>query len=304
MKHKGNAAKVKKDGIFSLILLLPAVLMTFIFILVPVIDSVIKSFMKYEIKNIISGKPGKWNNFGNYIKLFQNAKLPQAISNTFIFVIFVVILAFVLGMTLALILNSGVKCAKIIQGIMMTPWVIPTIISALIWMWLFQPQYGLVKYLISVVTGGRVTDVAVLNNPTLALYGISIAALWKQIPLMTLLLLAGLQNVPGELIEAATVDGANKVQRLFHITLPYMKSVISVAVSMSIIENFKQFPLFWTMTGGGPDGATTTLAILSYREAFVSQNLGSGAAVTTVWMLLMIVVIFIYNKIMNKVETE
>ena len=187
---------------------------------------------------------------------------------------------------------------------MMTPWVIPTIISALIWMWLFQPQYGLVKYLVSVVTGGRVTDLAVLNNPSLALYGISVAALWKQIPLMTLLLLAGLQNVPGELIEAATVDGANKVQRLFHITIPYMKSVISVAVSMSIIENFKQFPLFWTMTGGGPDGATTTLAILSYREAFVSQNLGSGAAVTTVWMLLMIIVIFIYNKIMNKVETE
>ncbi|MBT9776050.1 ABC transporter permease subunit [Clostridium sp. MCC353] len=304
MKHKGNTAKARRDGIFSLILLLPAVLMTFIFILVPVIDSIIKSFMKYEIKNIISGKPGKWNNFGNYIKLFQNAKLPQAISNTFIFVIFVVILAFVLGMTLALILNSGVKCAKIIQGIMMTPWVIPTIISALIWMWLFQPQYGLVKYLVSVVTGGRVTDLAVLNNPSLALYGISVAALWKQIPLMTLLLLAGLQNVPGELIEAATVDGANKVQRLFHITIPYMKSVISVAVSMSIIENFKQFPLFWTMTGGGPDGATTTLAILSYREAFVSQNLGSGAAVTTVWMLLMIIVIFIYNKIMNKVETE
>ncbi|MBS6642745.1 MAG: sugar ABC transporter permease [Clostridiaceae bacterium] len=304
MKHKGSTAKARRDGIFSLILLLPAVLMTFIFILVPVIDSIIKSFMKYEIKNIISGKPGKWNNFGNYIKLFQNAKLPQAISNTFVFVIFVVILAFVLGMTLALILNSGVKCAKIIQGIMMTPWVIPTIISALIWMWLFQPQYGLVKYLVSVVTGGRVTDLAVLNNPSLALYGISIAALWKQIPLMTLLLLAGLQNVPGELIEAATVDGANKVQRLFHITIPYMKSVISVAVSMSIIENFKQFPLFWTMTGGGPDGATTTLAILSYREAFVSQNLGSGAAVTTVWMLLMIIVIFIYNKIMNKVETE
>ena len=304
MKIKGNSARSRKDGIFSLILLLPAVVMTFIFILIPVIDSVIKSFMKYEIKNIISGKPGKWNNFANYIKLFQNAKLPQAISNTFIFVIFVVILAFVLGMALALILNSGVKCAKIIQGVMMTPWVIPTIISALIWMWLFQPQYGLVKYLVSVVTGGKVTDLAVLNNPSLALYGISVAALWKQIPLMTLLLLAGLQNVPGELIEAATVDGANKVQRLFHITLPYMKSVISVAVSMSIIENFKQFPLFWTMTGGGPDGATTTLAILSYREAFVSQNLGSGAAVTTVWMLLMIVVIFIYNKVMSKVESE
>ena len=264
----------------------------------------IKSFTKYQIKNIISGKPGTWNNFGNYIKLFQNAKLPQAITNTFIFVIVVVLSAFILGMALSLILNGGVKGAKIIQGVMMTPWVIPTVISALIWMWLFQPQYGLIKYLASLVTGGAVSNLAVLNNPKTALMGISVAALWKQVPLMTLLLLAGLQNVSEELLEAATVDGANRVQKFFHITLPSMKSVISIAVSMSIIENFKQFPLFWTMTGGGPDGATTTLAILSYREAFVSQDLGSGAAVTTVWMLLMIGVIFIYNKVLNTKADE
>lgn len=303
MKNSNGLTRSAKDKLFSLFLASPAVIMTVIFILVPVVDSVIKSFTKYQIKNIISGKPGTWNNFANYTKLFQNAKLPQAIANTFTYVIVVVICAFILGMTLALILNAGVKGAKVIQGVMMTPWVIPTVISALIWMWLFQPQYGLIKYLVSVATGGALPDLAVLNNPKTALMGISIASLWKQVPLMTLLLLAGLQNVPEELLEAATVDGANRIQKFFNITIPSMKSVITIAVSMSIIENFKQFPLFWTMTGGGPDGATTTLAILSYREAFVSQDLGSGAAVTTVWMLLMIGVIFIYNKLMRKGET-
>lgn len=302
MKNGNGLTKDAKDKLFSLFLAFPAVIMTVIFILVPVVDSVIKSFTKYQIKNIISGKPGTWNNFENYTKLFQNAKLPQAIANTFTYVIVVVICAFILGMTLALILNAGVKGAKIIQGVMMTPWVIPTVISALIWMWLFQPQYGLIKYLVSVVTGGSLPDLAVLNNPKTALMGISIASLWKQVPLMTLLLLAGLSNVPEELMEAATVDGANRIQKFFNITIPSMRSVITIAVSMSIIENFKQFPLFWTMTGGGPDGATTTLAILSYREAFVSQDLGSGAAVTTVWMLLMIGVIFIYNRLMRKGE--
>lgn len=303
MKNSNGLSRAGKDKLFSLFLAFPAIAMTVIFILVPVVDSVIKSFTKYQIKNIISGKPGTWNNFANYTKLFQNAKLPQAIMNTFVFVIVVVICAFALGMMLALILNAGVKGAKIIQGVMMTPWVIPTVISALIWMWLFQPQYGLVKYLVSVISGGAISDLAVLNNPNTALMGISIASLWKQVPLMTLLLLAGLSNVPEELLEAATVDGANRVQKFFNITIPSMKSVITIAVSMSIIENFKQFPLFWTMTGGGPDGATTTLAILSYREAFVSQDLGSGAAVTTVWMLLMIVVVFIYDKLMKKGET-
>lgn len=303
MKNSNGLSRAGKDKLFSLFLAFPAIAMTVIFILVPVVDSVIKSFTKYQIKNIISGKPGTWNNFANYTKLFQNAKLPQAIMNTFVFVIVVVICAFALGMMLALILNAGVKGAKIIQGVMMTPWVIPTVISALIWMWLFQPQYGLVKYLVSVISGGAISDLAVLNNPNTALMGISIASLWKQVPLMTLLLLAGLSNVPEELLEAATVDGANRVQKFLNITIPSMKSVITIAVSMSIIENFKQFPLFWTMTGGGPDGATTTLAILSYREAFVSQDLGSGAAVTTVWMLLMIVVVFIYDKLMKKGET-
>jgi multiple sugar transport system permease protein len=162
---------------------------------------------------------------------------------------------------------------------------------------MFQPQYGLVKFVVGFLTGGRITDFAILNNPSTAMFGVSTAALWKQIPLGALLLLAGLSNVAEDMIEAAKIDGANARQRLFSIVLPSMKSVIKVTVSMSIIENFKQFPLFWTMTGGGPNNSTTTMAILSYREAFVSNNFGSGAAVTTIWMLMMVVVVFIYNRI-------
>ncbi len=292
------------DIIFSSLLLLPALIMTIVFIIVPIIDSVIKSFLDFRIKNIISGQPGKWNNFGNYIKLFQSEKLMGAIIATFSFVIFVVILQFIFGMILSLILNSNVKFARFIRSIMMTPWVVPTIISALIWMWMFQPQYGLVKFLVSALSGGAVSDFAMLNNPSTALMGIGIAALWKQIPLTTLLLLAGLQNVPEDMLEAATIDGAGKTRRFFNIILPYLKSVIKIVISMAIIANFKQFPLIWTMTGGGPDNSTTTLAVLSYREAFVSNNLGSGAAVTTIWMLLMIVVIFIYNKLLGSTDMD
>ena len=287
------------DQWFSLSLLAPAVLLTVVFILIPVADSVIKSFLDYRVRNIISGLPGKWNNFANYIRLFQNNRMLPAVGVTFSFVLIVVLSQFVLGMILALVLNSKLRAARFLRSVMMTPWVIPTIISALIWMWIYQPQYGLLKYLAQEISGGRIRDLAMLNRPNLALLGIAIAALWKQIPLTTLLLLAGLQNVPDDMLEAATVDGANSVIRFFRIVLPYMKSVIKVALSMAIIENFKQFPLLWTMTGGGPNNATTTLAILSYREAFVSSNLGSGAAVTTIWMLLMILVVFVYNRLMG-----
>ncbi len=296
--------KKRGDQLFSAALVLPTLLITTVFILVPVIDSVIKSFLDFRVRNIISGEPGQWNNFENYTRLFQGGKLLPAIGVTLAFVVGVVLAQFVLGMALALILNSNVKCARFIRSIMMMPWVVPTIISALIWMWIFQPQYGLLKYFVSVITGGAVNDFAILNNPDTALLGVAIAALWKQIPLTTLLLLSGLQNVPEDMLEAATIDGASRTKKFFAIVIPYMKSVISIVVSMAIIENFKQFPLIWTMTGGGPNGSTTTLAILSYREAFVSNNLGSGAAVTTIWMLLMIVVIFVYNRIFRKEDMD
>lgn len=288
-------SKKRGDHLYAFILTVPALVMSTLFIIIPIVDSIIKSCLQFSVKNVISGKPGVWNNFENYIRLIKTNVLPQAMVNTFVFVLSVITFQFIFGMVLALVLNSEIKGARFYRSIMMIPWVVPTVISGLIWMWLFQPQYGLFKYFIEVVSGGRVTDFAMLNNPNTALLGVSIAALWKQIPLMTLLLLAGLQNVPEDIIEAATIDGAGRVQRFFYIVVPYIGSVIKVAISMSIIENFKQFPLFWTMTGGGPNGATTNMAILSYREAFVSMNLGSGAAVTTVWMVLMIITVYLYN---------
>ncbi len=291
-----KGSQILTDNGYSFVLTIPAVLLTVGFIVIPIVQSVIMSFQKYGVKNIISNTSGSWNNFGNYIRLFKTGQIPSAAWNTIVFVIFVIIFQFILGMALALILNRDFVGSRLVRSIMMTPWVVPTVISGLIWMWLFQPQYGFVKYFINILSGGRIADLAILNNPNTALGGIAVAALWKQIPLMTLLLLAGLQNVPSDIIEAATIDGASAIRRFFSITIPFMAPVIKIAVSMEIIENFKQFPLFWTMTGGGPNGSTTNFAILSYREAFVSMNLGSGAAVTTIWMIMMIIVIGIYQK--------
>jgi len=304
----GKMNKIRKlksatgDKLFAMIVSLPVVIMTTLFILVPVADSVYKSFLDFRTKNIIKGIPGEWNNFENYIDLFTDDKLWSAILVTFTFVIFVVLFQIIIGFTLALILDSNLRGSRFIRSIMMLPWVVPTIISALLWMWLYQAEYGLFKYFVELITFGRVKDFAMLNSMDTALFGVSNAALWKQIPLSSLLLLAGLANVPTETLEAASLDGANYMQKLFHVIIPSMKSVISITISMAIIQNFKQFPLFWTMTGGGPNGATTNLAILSYREAFVSRNLGSGAAVTTIWMLIMILVVFINRKVFSVKE--
>lgn len=295
-KKRAGLKRETGDKLFSLALLLPAVITTILFIVVPILDSFYRSLLDFKIKNIITGTAGTWNSFQNYSRILQSGKLGQAVAVNLIFVAAVVILQFILGMSLALILNQKIKGSRFFRSVMMIPWVVPTVISGLVWMWLYQPQYGLLKYLVSFVSGGRITEFAILNDPKTAIIGIIVAALWKQVPLGALLLLAGLSNVPVDMQEAAAIDGANYWQNLTKVVIPSMLPVIKVMLTMSIIENFKQFPLVWTMTGGGPNGATTTLGVLSYREAFVSNNLGSGAAITTLWMILMIVVVFLFNQ--------
>ncbi len=295
-KKRAGLKRETGDKLFSLALLLPAVITTILFIVVPILDSFYRSLLDFKIKNIITGTAGTWNSFQNYSRILQSGKLGQAVAVNLIFVAAVVILQFILGMSLALILNQKIKGSRFFRSVMMIPWVVPTVISGLVWMWLYQPQYGLLKYLVSFVSGGRITEFTILNDPKTAIIGIIVAALWKQVPLGALLLLAGLSNVPADMQEAAAIDGANYWQNLTKVVIPSMLPVIKVMLTMSIIENFKQFPLVWTMTGGGPNGATTTLGVLSYREAFVSNNLGSGAAITTLWMILMIVVVFLFNQ--------
>ena len=295
-KKRAGLKRETGDKLFSLALLLPAVITTILFIVVPILDSFYRSLLDFKIKNIITGTAGTWNSFQNYSRILQSGKLGQAVAVNLIFVAAVVILQFILGMSLALILNQKIKGSRFFRSVMMIPWVVPTVISGLVWMWLYQPQYGLLKYLVSFVSGGRITEFAILNDPKTAIIGIIVAALWKQVPLGALRLLAGLSNVPADMQEAAAIDGANYWQNLTKVVIPSMLPVIKVTLTMSIIENFKQFPLVWTMTGGGPNGATTTLGVLSYREAFVSNNLGSGAAITTLWMILMIVVVFLFNQ--------
>ncbi len=296
LKVKFNS-RSNRDLMFWMALIAPAFIICIIFILIPIVNSVIMSFTTYKINNLVNGISGQWNNFANYTRLWQSGKLQSSIIITLEFVLAVVLATFMISMTLALILNSNIRGARVLRSIMMIPWVVPTVIAALLWSWIFSSPYGLLKYLVGVLSNGSVSNFAMLNSTSTALWGVSIAALWKQIPLITLLLLAGLQNVPEDIMEAAKVDGASGVVRLFKITIPYMKSVIKVSMSMCIIENFKQYPLFAALTNGGPSRSTTSLAVLSYDEAFVNFNYGSGAAVTTVWLLLMIIVVIIFNRI-------
>lgn len=290
--------KKKQDTVFAITLILPAVLIVGFTTFFPIIKSVFMSFFDYRLS---ANNTNTWNNFANYKELFREGEIFTSTLITFKYMIFVVALLFVFGLALAMALNKDMKGRSFTRSIVLLPWVIPTVITALLWMWIFQPQYGVLNYLL-VKLNIIQEPIAWVTSLKFALPSVTIAALWRQMPFMTIMMLAGLQSIPKDLFEAATIDGANKIQTFFHITLPMLSSVIKSTLLISIIENFKQFPLFWIMTGGGPMNQTTTLAILTYKNSFVNLNFGKGAAVSTVWLALLLVFSALYNKLFRTVH--
>jgi len=238
----------------------------------------------------------QWNNFANYLNLWSGDEFLPSLGTTLKYVFGIVVLQFVLGMLLAVLLNRIVFMRKWLRTVILIPWTIPTIVVALLWMWLFQPQYGVINYLL-VNWGITGKPYDWLTSLDLALPAVMVAALWRQLPFMTTMLLAGMQGISAEIYEAARMDGANGRQTFWYITLPQLKSTIKTVTLIAMIENFKMFPLFWIMTGGGPLNATTTLAILSYKTAFIKLNLGEGAAIGVLWLLLLLFISWGYNRL-------
>ncbi len=289
-----------KDKTFIILTLLPTVVVVMLSCFIPVVQSIYMSFFKYILSSV-----GQyfWNNFQNYREIFTEGELWPAIAVTLEYVFVVVILQLVLGMLLALILNRDIFGRKIMRSLILIPWIYPTVITALLWSWLFHSQYGVLNY---ILVSFHILEkpISWLGSVDLALPSIIVTSIWKQLPLMIIMLLAGLQSIPIEMYEAAVIDGAKKFQVFRHITIPFLRNVIRTTVLMSIIMNFKQFPLFWIMTGGGPVNATSTLAIYSYRNAFVNLNFGKGAAVAAIWLLILLLTYFIFDKVFKVNEIE
>jgi multiple sugar transport system permease protein len=285
------------DNVFGTILLLPSILIVGGFIFLPVVQSVFYSFFSYKLTR--KKVPLVWNNFDNYRSLWESGKLQNAFAITFEFMFIVVAAVFLMGLLMAIFMNKGNSGERTTRSLALLPWGTPTVIVALLWSWMFQGEYGVVNFIL-LKLHFIAESVSFLANPHTALGAVAVAATWRQLPFMFIMLLAGLQGIPTEMYEAAHIDGASKVQTFWHITLPFLRNVIRSSILVTIITNFKQFPLFWTMTGGGPMASTETLAILTYKNAFVNLNFGVGAAVAAAWMAVLIVFSLVYNKVFKE----
>jgi multiple sugar transport system permease protein len=299
-RTRRRLTRTRADQLFAFGLLTPAFAIFALVIVAPILQGIWMSLHEYTLATRTNPP---WNGFANYTRLIQSGELLSAFRATGIYVVGVVLLQFVLALGLALLLNGAIRGRNIYRGLLLIPWTIPSVVVALLWSWLLQPQYGVGNYVLREL-GLIAPNTQWLQHPQLAMVAVIIASVWRQTPIMFVMLLAGLQSVPSELEEAARIDGANPRQVLRYITLPSIRSVIDTAMIIAVINNFQTFTIIYNMTAGGPLDRTTTLSIAAYTTAFTRFNLGEGAAIGVVWLLVLGVLVTLYNRVAERQRGE
>ena len=249
--------------------------------------------MGFTDAKLISLGEAKYIGFENFINIFKDRSLNKVLFASSIYVFGGVLGTYIIGFIWALLLNEKFKFRPIARGLLILPWVVPQVVLALSWRWMFNPKYGVINYLLS-LTGIPTEDLSWFTSRNLALIVILIVTLWKQYPLALLILLAGIQSIPNDLYEASSIDGANYIQRLFYITIPGLRYVSSVLILLLTIWHFQAFVVIWLLTKGGPTGSTSTLAIWTYLNAFQFNKLGYGAAIGIIVFLISLIFTIIY----------
>lgn len=234
----------------------------------------------------------------NYITIFKDVRFWASLKTTLYFTGLSVGLELVLGMAIAMLINREFRGRGLVRAAILVPWAIPTVVSAMMWRWMFNDQYGIVNELLMKV--GLIDSYqAFLGEKSSALWSIIVSDVWKTTPFMALLLLAGLQVLPGDVYEAADVDGAGKLRQFWYITLPLLKPTILVALLFRTLDAFRVFDLVFVLTGGGPGNATETLSVYAYKTLFSFLDFGKGSALAVVVFLCVMIVSFIYIKVLG-----
>jgi len=204
----------------------------------------------------------------HYQKAFRDSVLLQTFKNTFAFVAWSMVGHFLLGLALALALNQALPGQTFFRLIALIPWTIPDVVAGIIFRWVLNPINGSLNPLIKMVIPSFPAEFQWLSSPTLAFPAVIFANVWRGYPLVMVMLLAGLMAIPRELYEAAAVDGAGKVKRFIHVTLPGLSMIILIALALDMVWEFRRFALVLTMTGGGPGTLTEVLSTLVYKTYF------------------------------------
>jgi len=242
---------------------------------------------------------GSFVGFENYVEMFQNPDFRLGLYNTVVFTVVSVAMEFVIGLAIALAVNRAFRGRGLVRAAVLVPWAFPTVISAAMWRLMFSPQVGVINYVAN--TLGVISE-PILSDDRLLLIGAILVDVWKTTPFMALLLLAGLQVIPGEVYEAARVDGANVMQRFFRITMPLLKGTILVAVLFRTLDAYRIYDLFWVLGNRELD----SLATFVYEGVRISQlDFAPGnAAAVFIFVTAFLIAIFFIRVLGMRTSTE
>jgi multiple sugar transport system permease protein len=242
--------------------------------------------------------PSNFIGFKGYKQLFTDSRVGIALWNTSLFTVASVFFELVLGLGLALVLNKAIFGRGIIRTASLIPWAIPTAVAALMWSYLFNGSSGIVAHFFEAAGLVDKSQNLLLTGPG-AIASTILADVWKTTPYMALLLLAGLQNISQSLYEAASIDGAGKIQSFFKVTLPLLKPSILVALLFRTLDAFRVFDLIYVLTGGGPGGKTETLSIYAYKVMFAQTNFGYGSIIVMIMFLCVAFIAILFVKFLG-----
>src|SRR5919198_1747564 len=255
--------------------MLPAAAFLVLFLAYPLGLGIWLSFTDARI-----GRPGGFIGLENYEWLWDDSVFWLSVFNTLLYTCVASVFKFAIGLYLALLLNQHMPFKAIIRAVVLIPFIVPTVLSAIAFWWLFDSQFSILSWSLRKI-GLIATNIDFLGDPWNARWSVIAANIWRGVPFVAITLLAGLQTIPPSLYEAATIDGATRWQMFRHITYPLLTPIIAVVMTFSVLFTFTDFQLIWVMTRGGPVNATHLMATLSYQRAIGGGQLGEGAAISS-----------------------
>ncbi|WP_293858337.1 carbohydrate ABC transporter permease [uncultured Alsobacter sp.] len=284
----GNA----REAVTPYLFLLPALLVTLAVVLVPVAQTMWMSLHDYVLfrpKNV------PFIGLGNFARLLKDEVFWISLANSAWWIGLVVSLQFALGLVTALLLNQSFWWRGLARGLIIIPWALPSVIIGLTWTWMYDFNVGVLNDVL-LRFGIVEKPVAWLAQPGTAFYSIVLALIWQGFPFFAVTILAGLQTIPDELLEAAEIDGATRFQRLRSVILPSIAGVIGTALLLRTIWVANSLDVILVMTGGGPGFATHTLPLYAFLKAYSGMEFGYGSALALVLTLLLLAVVFVYVR--------
>ena len=287
---------LESERVLATALLAPGVVILLLFIAYPFVMAI-----WFSLTSIRVGDPGEFIGLANFTKAWSDTIFQTAFKNTVFYTFWATVFKFTLGMWLALLLNRSFRFKRIIRASMLLPFIIPTVLSAFAWRWMFDPTFSVMNWVL--FHFGLITDrLPFLSDGDWAMWCAVLVNTWRGMPFFAITLLAGLQTISPDLHEAAALDGAGAWHRFWHVTWPLLLPVTLVVVVFSVIQTFSDFQLIYVLTGGGPANSTHLIATYAYQVGVASGLLGEGAALSLFMFPVLFAVVWVQLRFMKRME--